>query len=175
MPASRPARFALPLQVAAVCYRERESGIEFLLVNTNGGDKWTFPKGDPEPTLSHSAAAAREAWEEAGVRGSIQPRHFCLYLHSKGVFWKSPGIREFVVKAFLLEVEQAGRPDEPMRNPRWFSPDEAKAALAKRREVKYAHELQTVVDRATDEIAELRSISMRSGNSRRSRPVSASI
>jgi 8-oxo-dGTP pyrophosphatase MutT (NUDIX family) len=175
MSASRMPRFALPLQVAAVCYRERGSGVELLLVNTNGGNKWTFPKGDPDASLSHSAAAAREAWEEAGVRGKIEPRHFCLYLHSKGVFWKAPGVREFVVKAFLLEVERTGRPDEAMRNPRWFSPDEAKAALAKGREVKYARELQAVVDRATEEIAMLRSMAIRQAASRRARSLSASI
>jgi 8-oxo-dGTP pyrophosphatase MutT (NUDIX family) len=146
-------RFALPLQVAAVCYRWRESALEFLLVNTNGGGKWTFPKGDPSTTLSHSRAAEREAWEEAGVRGSIEPRHFHLYLHSKGVFWKPPGVREFVVKAFLMEVEQVNPAPEADRNPTWFEADEAKRILAKGREVKYARELQTVVDRAMEQLS----------------------
>jgi 8-oxo-dGTP pyrophosphatase MutT (NUDIX family) len=146
--APRLLRFALPLQVAAVCYRRRESSIEFLLVNTNGGNKWTFPKGAPEPSMSHSQAAEREAWEEAGVRGHIEPRHFHLYIHSKGVFWKTPGVREFVVKAFLMEVERTEESHEPMRNPTWYAPEEARKILAKGREVKYAREMQTVVDRA---------------------------
>ena len=34
---------SLPLQVAAVCFRRRGTAVEFLLVNTNGGNKWTFP------------------------------------------------------------------------------------------------------------------------------------
>jgi len=85
----RLARFALPLQVAAVCYRWRGSSAEFLLVNTNGGGKWTFPKGDPHRHLSHSQAARREALEEAGGTGRIEPRHFHLYIHSKGVFWQT--------------------------------------------------------------------------------------
>jgi 8-oxo-dGTP pyrophosphatase MutT (NUDIX family) len=153
MGAARNPRHALPLQVAAVCYRRRGQSVEFLLVNTNGGNKWTFPKGDPEPPLSHGQAAEREAWEEAGVRGSIEPRHFCLYLHSKGVFWKPPGVREYVIKAFLLEVELLEEPHEATRNPTWFSPEEAKKILAKGREVKYAHELQAVVDRALEKIA----------------------
>lgn len=151
MAAPRSSRF-LPIQVAAVCYRRRGLSIEFLLVNTNGGGKWTFPKGDPEPSLSHSQAAKREALEEAGVRGSVEPRHFCLYLHSKGVFWKPPGVREFVVKAFLLEVAEAGRAAEPMRNPTWFSPEEAKRTLAKGREGKYGRELQAVIDRALEQV-----------------------
>jgi 8-oxo-dGTP pyrophosphatase MutT (NUDIX family) len=144
--------FALPLQVSAVCYRCSGASVEFLLVNTNGGGKWTFPKGDPERSLSHSQAAEREAWEEAGVQGHIEPRHFHLYLHSKGVFWKPPGVREFVVKAFLLEVEQAVTPPEAQRNPTWFAPAEAKKILAKGREVKYARELQAVIDRALEHI-----------------------
>ena len=145
-------RSALPLQVAAVCYRRRGASVEFLLVNTNGGNKWTFPKGDPTPSLSHSQAADREAWEEAGARGHIEPRHFHLYIHSKGVFWKPPGVQEFVVKAFLMEVAHAGHPPEEMRNPTWFSPEDAKRTLAKGREVKYARELQATVDRALEQI-----------------------
>ena len=152
MGAARNPQHALPLQVAAVCYRRRGTSIEFLLVNTNGGNKWTFPKGDPALTLSHGKAAAREAWEEAGVIGSIEPRHFCLYIHSKGVFWKPPGVREYVIKAFLLEVESAEDAQEASRNPTWFSPEEARKILAKGREVKYAHELQTVVDLAMQKI-----------------------
>src|SRR5579871_1522803 len=145
-------RVALPLQVGAVCYRRRGDSIEFLLVNTNGGGKWTFPKGDPMPSLSHSQAAEQEAWEEAGVRGHIEPRHFHLYLHSKGVFWKPPGLREFVIKAFLMEVEVTEPGHEPDRNPSWFSPDDAKKTLAKGREVKYAHEMQAVIDRAVERL-----------------------
>lgn len=144
----RLTRFALPLQVAAVCYRRQAEQIEFLLVNTNGGGKWTFPKGTPEHGMSHSRAAEREALEEAGVRGHIEPHHFHLYLHSKGVFWKPPGVREFVIKAFLMEVERTISYHEPMRNPTWFPAEEAKRILARGREVKYAREMQAVVERA---------------------------
>ena len=152
MGVARRPRNALPLQVAAVCYRRRGQSVEFLLVNTNGGSKWTFPKGDPESSLSHSQAAQREAWEEAGVRGSIEPRHFHLYIHSKGVFWKPPGVREFVIKAFLLEVEVEEQPPEVTRNPTWFGPDQAKKPLARGREIKYARELEAVIDRAIEKI-----------------------
>lgn len=143
---------SLPLQVAAICYRRRGTAIEFLLVNTNGGSKWTFPKGSTDPRLSHSQAAEREAAEEAGAIGTIEPRHFHLYIHSKGVFWQAGGVQEFVVKAFLMEVHQMRRPDEGNRKPTWFSPEEAKRRLAKGREVNYSHELEAVVDRALERI-----------------------
>ena len=149
---SRTTRSSLPLQVAAVCYRRRNSHAEFLLVNTNGGNKWTFPKGAPDSRLSHSQAAEREALEEAGAIGTIEPRHFHIYIHSKGVFWQPKGVQEYVVKAFLMDVHQTRRPHEDFRNPTWFDSEEAFIILAKGREVKYARELQTVVDRALEHI-----------------------
>ena len=151
MASSRAAK-SLPLQVAAVCYRHRGTTIEFLLVNTNGGNKWTFPKGSTDPRLSHSQAAEREAAEEAGAMGTIEPRHFHLYLHSKGVFWQPGGVQEYVVKAFLMEIRQMRRPDESNRKPTWVGPQEAKRRLAKGREVKYFRELQAVIDRAVERI-----------------------
>jgi len=145
-------RFALPVQVAAVCYRRRRQTIEFLLVQASNGGKWTFPKGAPIASMSHSQSAQKEASEEAGVRGRIEPRHFHLYLHSKGVFWKPPGVREFVVKAFLIEIEEEGLPHEAERNPTWFLADNARQILAKGREVKYAAEIQSVIDRAIEQL-----------------------
>jgi len=152
MAGSRASRFALPLQVAAVCYRRSNSHAEFLLVNTHGGNKWTFPKGAPDSRLSHSQAAEREAREEAGAIGVIEPRQFHVYIHSKGVFWHPEGVQEYVVKAFLMDVRQTRRPHEDCRNPTWFNPEEARIILAKGREVKYARELEAVVDRAVEHI-----------------------
>ena len=134
--ASPRAAKSLPLQVAAICYRRHGTAVEFLLVNTNGGNKWTFPKGSPCANMSHSQAAEREAAEEAGAMGTIEPRR----------------VQEFVVKAFLMEVHETRRPDETLRNPTWFSAEEAQQRLTKGREVKYAHELQSVIDRALERI-----------------------
>jgi 8-oxo-dGTP pyrophosphatase MutT (NUDIX family) len=143
---------SLPLQVAAVCYRMDSESPKFLLVNSNGGSKWTFPKGNPDPGRSHRDTAEREALEEAGAKGRAEAHHFHLYIHSKGVFWEPSGVREYVVKAFLLEVEQENRPLESRRNPTWFSPNDAKKMLAKGREVKYKREMETLVDRALERI-----------------------
>ncbi len=166
MGARNPAKYALPLQVAAVCYRRGGNSVEFLLVRTASGDKWTFPKGMPEPNLSHSQTAEMEAWEEAGAHGHIEPRHFHLYVHSKGVFWKPPGVQEYAIKAFLMEVDRAGDPPESDRSPAWFSPEDAKRALAKGREVKYAKELHNVVDRAMQEIGGVRTAPLRDAGGR---------
>jgi len=167
MSSARISRF-LALQVAAVCYRRCGTSFEFLLVNTTGGDKWTFPKGATARRLSHSQAAEREALEEAGAVGVIEPEHFHLYLQPKGAFSQRDG-QEFVVKAFLLEVDHTQPPQEPRRNPTWFSVGDARSALARRREVKYAAELCTVIDRAVEHLsAEERIVSdHRRGRTRR--------
>jgi hypothetical protein len=68
------------------------------------------------------------------------------------VFWQPSGVQEFVVKAFLMEVTRLQAPGEAMRNPTWFDAGEARRILAKGREVKYAAELQTVIDRALERI-----------------------
>jgi 8-oxo-dGTP pyrophosphatase MutT (NUDIX family) len=67
-------------EVAAVCYRWRDDGIEFLLVRTRSGGRWTFPKGSAEPGLTHAQAAALEAFEEAGVHGRIEEASFAKYV-----------------------------------------------------------------------------------------------
>src|SRR5438045_6900142 len=57
-------------QVAAVCYRQIHSYVEFLLVRTKRG-RWTFPKGSISPQLGARKSAEREAWEEAGALGEV--------------------------------------------------------------------------------------------------------
>jgi hypothetical protein len=51
-----------------------------------------------------------------------------------------------------MEVTRLQAPGEAMRNPTWFDAGEARRILAKGREVKYAAELQTVIDRALERI-----------------------
>jgi 8-oxo-dGTP pyrophosphatase MutT (NUDIX family) len=146
------ARF-LPLQVAAVCYRRRGASFDFLLVKTTSGDRWTFPKGATARRLSHSQAAEREALEEAGAVGVIEPQHFHLYLQPKGDSSLRNGVQESVVKAFILEVTHTQPPQEPKRNPTWFSVDDARSALARGREKRHAAELRTVIDCAVERLS----------------------
>jgi 8-oxo-dGTP pyrophosphatase MutT (NUDIX family) len=59
-------------QVAAVPVRIGPQGtLEVLVVSTRGSGRWTVPKGWPMRGHTDAEAAAREAYEEAGVRGSI--------------------------------------------------------------------------------------------------------
>jgi hypothetical protein len=70
-------------------------------------------------------------------------------------------VQEYVVKAFLMEVRQTRQPEEDNRVPTWFDAEKARVILAKGREVKYAHELQAVIDRALEHIGAARLATVR--------------
>jgi len=131
--------------VAAVCYRRKNSEIEFLLVRTKNGKHWTFPKGHvkQKPPEMPWFAASREAGEEAGVSGSIEKELFTCYAYRKG-----KKAKEDVVAAYLMLVESERKPHEHGRDPQWFTPELAVKKLAKRREEKYVREHQRVVQEA---------------------------
>jgi 8-oxo-dGTP pyrophosphatase MutT (NUDIX family) len=135
---------ARALKVAAVCYRRKSSEIEFLLVNTDSG-RWTFPKGSIDDGMSDYGAAEQEAFEEAGATGRIERTHFAFYLHARRN-------RNYLVKAFLLEVWGTDRPVERYRTPVWCTAEQAKKRLARYREGNYVHELCRVVDSAVERI-----------------------
>ena len=141
-------------QVAAVCYQIRRGGIEFLLVRTNSGH-WTFPKGSTEPGLTHAQAAALEAFEEAGVHGRMEEASFAQYVRRKRARASRKSVKEMTVSVHLCEVTRLCQPQEPNRDPRWFSAEKAKRRLREDRSPVFAAELSRVVDRAVARIQQL--------------------
>ena len=137
---SRSAR----VHVAAVCYRLSDQHLEFLLVRTQSG-RWTFPKGGVDDDPTFAAAASREAYEEAGVRGRVEHRPFASYLHRKA---RAPKTREMEVAAHLCKVVCVEPALEPNRHPTWFTFQDAKKRVRENRGDKYAAELERVLDQA---------------------------
>ncbi len=138
------------VHVAAVCYRIRSRELEFLLVRTRNGH-WTFPKGGVDGDASNAEAAAREAYEEAGVKGRVEHSPFVSYLHCKPTRLRSRG-RVVLVNAHLCEVRRLVPPEESYRDPTWFSASKAKRRLREYRTPEYATELIRVIDRAMERI-----------------------
>ena len=136
-------------QVAAVCYRVRGESIEFLLVRTRKG-RWTFPKGGAEPGMTHSQAAALEAFEEAGVHGRMEETVFARYRRGKRINMQEFGAG--VVHAFLCEVVRLGTAQEANRNRTWFSAEKAKWQLRENRTAENGAEMARVVDCAVARI-----------------------
>ena len=134
------------VHVAAVCYRLKGDQPEFLLVRTRSG-RWTFPKGGVDGDATHADAAAREAYEEAGVKGRIEREPFHWYFHCKRERFRSQ--RSVVpVQAHLCEVKQLVSPKEDHRKPTWFKPDKARRRLRENRSPELAGEVAQVIDHA---------------------------
>jgi 8-oxo-dGTP pyrophosphatase MutT (NUDIX family) len=125
---------------SAVAVRERDAGgVEFLLVRTSSGERWTFPKGRREHGETLAEAAAREAVEEAGVRGRAEREPFAHYRYpSRGGGWD-------VVAAFRLRVEREGLPAEPGREPAWFGLEAARSKLAAGRDGSFGEQMERVL------------------------------
>lgn len=145
--------------VAAVCYRIQNGEIEFLLVKSRAG-RWTFPKGRVDGDPTRAAAAAREAYEEAGVVGKVEPLPFMSYVHVKGSSF-SNSFSECQVDAHLCEVTDLVSPQEPYRDPTWFSAQKSKRRLHEKRETRHGSELARVVEHAVSRIGQRHRIRQR--------------
>ena len=144
-------RAAIPLQVAAVCYRFKRGSTEFLLIRTTSG-RWTFPKGHLESGLSRTEVAAMEALEEAGVNGRVESRPIGRYLHRKRSL-RGYRSKDVLVVAFLMEVKRSTRPAETHRSPCWFRPKDARCRLTEGRKSKYLRSLEQVFDCAIRKVS----------------------
>ena len=111
-------------QAGILPYRRHAGRLEVLLVTSTTRGRWIIPKGNVEPHLSVQASAAKEAYEEAGVRGRVHSVPFGSYLHD------TPAGRR-PVDVYLMEVErQLDRwPEAERRERRWMSLTEAKRAV----------------------------------------------
>ena len=111
-------------QIAAIPVRRIEDRTEVLLITSRDTGRWVVPKGWPWPNVADHLSAAGEAWEEAGVRGRIEPACIGDFTYAKRRERKSFLVKVFV---FTLEVQElaASWPEETQRQRRWFSPAQA--------------------------------------------------
>jgi 8-oxo-dGTP pyrophosphatase MutT (NUDIX family) len=102
---------ALPMRDGEVC-----------LVTSRNGKRWVAPKGCMEPGKTAGEIALQEAWEEAGLVGSLDPEPIGSY------FYEKDGATCHVI-VFVMQVtgETADWPERSFRQRRWSSA--AKAAM----------------------------------------------
>ena len=109
-------------QYAALPVRLSDDGhLQVLLLTSRGTGRWVVPKGWPMPKLSPASAAAREAFEEAGVEGTVNHQTpLGTYPYAKGL----KGGRHIAVRVtvFLLTVETQldEWPEQAERERRWY-------------------------------------------------------
>ena len=110
-------------QAGAICFRTGESGpLEILLVASRRNGRWGLPKGHIDPGETAIVAAEREAFEEAGVSGTISPEAFGSYVYTK----KGSSSR-YNVSVFLLKVHKISSQflEHGKRKTRWVSVEDA--------------------------------------------------
>lgn len=115
------------MQVAALCRNPKNGKV--LLITSRGTKRWIIPKGWPMPGRSLAAAAAQEAWEEAGVHGEVEERAMGSYHYDK---WQDEGYTIPVqVQVFSLSADRLDDtfPETQQRRREWFTPTEAAARV----------------------------------------------
>lgn len=117
-------------QVAALCWRIENSEIEVLLITSRDTGRWVIPKGWPMEGLSDAEAAAREAWEEAGVQGRVAEEPLGRFIYDKVL--PRDRKRRCNVAVYPLEVERLKSrfPESEERSRRWFAPGKAADLVA---------------------------------------------
>lgn len=115
-------------QVAALPYRIDRGRPQILLITTRGKGKWSIPKGWPMKGRKSRAAAAVEAFEEAGVLGKMGRRRVGRFKYRKSVGSRTV---ECAVEVFPLKVQRKLKrwPEQSQRKRRWFKGKKAAAMV----------------------------------------------
>jgi 8-oxo-dGTP pyrophosphatase MutT (NUDIX family) len=124
------AALAPRLQVAALCWRRSRKGLRILLVTSRDTGRWIVPKGWPMRNRGDAEAAAREAWEEAGLRGEVSDRSIGLYTYDKAL--NGGRVVPVAVRVFPLEAREMLRhyPETGQRRVKWFGQEAAAQKVA---------------------------------------------
>lgn len=123
-------------QAGAIPFSVVGTKVVFLLVTTRRTGRWSFPKGVLEEDLPAWEVAAKEAYEEAGVEGRVEPRAIGTYRS-----WKTRGVRRFAIKVdmFPLRVTRQVEdwPENGQRYRHWATVAEARRLLTDKRLVEF--------------------------------------
>ncbi|MFM7333151.1 MAG: NUDIX hydrolase [Tabrizicola sp.] len=130
VPAQGAGRGQAKLQYGALCWRDGDTGVEVLLITSRDTGRWVIPKGWPMAGLAPEAAAAQEAWEEAGVNGQINPLCIGRFGYQKGLSLTATVPCAVAVYGLRVTKQAATFPEVKERQRKWFPLDEAARLVA---------------------------------------------
>lgn len=112
-------------QVAALPFRLSDSGYEFLFVSAKQRSRWLLPKGWPKKGEGLNDAAAREAMEEAGVKGLVASQSIGSYRYQKRMPQGYDVPCEVFVFPLRVQSEESAWRDDDIRARRWCTLSDA--------------------------------------------------
>jgi len=116
----------LPTQTGALPWRwGRNKRLEVLLVTGRRSHRWMIPKGWPMAGKTLAEAAAQEAFEEAGVKGKIDPEPIGSFSHTKQSLPTGTLEVNILVHSLCVERELSKWPEAGQRRRKWFSIEDA--------------------------------------------------
>lgn len=90
------------------------------MVTSSSGRRWVIPKGQIDPGHTPGQAALQEAWEEAGLLGTLDPEPVGSYVYEK--FGRDHLV--LVYRMNVLDVRDQW-PERSLRQRAWLSADNA--------------------------------------------------
>jgi 8-oxo-dGTP pyrophosphatase MutT (NUDIX family) len=105
------------LQAGAICHRRSKQGhVEVLLVASRRNGRWGLPKGHVNAGETTWDAALREAFEEAGIRGAVEPMVFGNFS-----YYKQDNPKRYRVLVHLVAVSEVLEefPERHVRKCKW--------------------------------------------------------
>ena len=115
-------------QFGALPYRA-VGGVEIMLITSRETRRWIIPKGWPMKGRSPYGTAAREALQEAGIRGQIQKQPIGSYLYVKRALGGQRWPCTVHVFPLQVRVERDTWREKGERTRQWFSYIEAAEAV----------------------------------------------
>jgi 8-oxo-dGTP pyrophosphatase MutT (NUDIX family) len=109
-------------QAGALCLQTRGDERHILLVGSRRNGRWGLPKGHLDDGEASHVAAAREAFEEAGVRGPASDDIVGSFLYSKD---SSANRYRVIVHALAVVSIEDIYPEQGVRSRQWFTLSEA--------------------------------------------------
>lgn len=109
------------MQYAALALRGEGKSGEVLLITSRETGRWVLPKGWAEAALSGSKLAAKEAFEEAGITGSVSVASLGCYSYEKRLPRDLTQPCTVAVFRMTVECELDDWPERHQRKRQWFT------------------------------------------------------
>ena len=120
-------------QSAVIPFLLENGKLKLMMISNRKCSRWIFPKGIIEQHLTPQQSAAKEAFEEAGIKGKVHSNEIGTYRYKK---WG--GI--CLVQVYLLQVKEilTDWPEAEFRYRIWVGTEEAEQFVREK-------ELKTIV------------------------------